>query len=73
MEILVCTRCNQEYDLNYSHKNDEEIVSQSNCGCVKQSHNIKPLDRAFEVLNEKLDFRINSVSKVRKGNSKKQG
>ena len=58
-ESLSCPRCGKEYDILYSFKNDEEIVSQSRCGCVKQSHNIKPLDRAFEVLNEQRNLETN--------------
>lgn len=64
MEILICKKCKKEFDVLYSFKNDEEIVSQTNCGCVKQSHNIKPLDRAFEVLNEKLVSKNQRHSKI---------
>ncbi len=66
MEILICTECNQEYDLNYSFKNDEEIVSQTNCGCVKHSHNIKWLDRAMELLNAKNKSGTRKVSRKSK-------
>ena len=63
MEILICAKCNQEYELNYSCKNDEEIVSQTKCGCVKHSHNIKPLDRAIGVLNEESKPGTRKVSR----------
>lgn len=67
-ETLSCARCGKEYDILYSFKNDEEIVSQTRCGCVKQSHNIKPLDRAFEVLNEELKSSLSKVSRQSKTN-----
>ena len=68
MEILICKSCRQEYEYYYSFHNEQEIVSQTSCGCVKQSHNIKPLDRAMEVLNEELKPITRKVSRQFKTN-----
>lgn len=56
-EIFTCTKCGREYDVNYSKKNECEIVS-GRCNCrlqnrktgLNKSH-IKTLDRAMELLN----------------------
>lgn len=55
-EILICDYCNCEYDVNYSFRNDEEIVSQTNCGCDKKSK-IKSLDNINKQLEELLNER----------------
>lgn len=67
-EIIVCSSCKSEYDINYGgHMLDDDlIVSQTTCKCkkikVNKSH-IKPLDKALLKLKDVLNGKAKSVSK----------
>jgi hypothetical protein len=62
-EIVKCSKCGHEFDLNYGDKwaiNDNSVVSQSDCKCFKKLQKQKPLDVAFKRLeNEGI---IRSIS-----------
>lgn len=65
-EILICSKCGQEYDLQYK---DDEAVSRSSCGCkrsVKLIDGMKPLDYFIkhyeEVLNEQIKSGTRKIS-----------
>lgn len=67
-EILVCPKCNEEFDLQYTR---DEVVSQTNCKCNKTKliDGMKQLDyfiKQYEVLNEKSKSSTRKISKSTK-------
>ena len=81
-EILICPICRTEYELQLSFKDDEEIVSQTRCKCIRKSEKekfdlaIKEPAKKFNikltgVKNEKSNRITNQISKARKSYSQK--
>ena len=73
-ELLTCHRCGEEFEVNYSFKDEYQIVS-GHCKCALQTmkdnlkqSNIKTLDRVIGVLNEELKPSTSKVSRQSKAN-----
>ena len=57
-ELVYCIHCNTEYELLYGYFDD--VVALTKCNCELTNKNrIKPLDRAFQILNEELSIEAN--------------
>ena len=51
-ELITCSSCQSEYELSYSFKNEEEVVSQDRCKCALQKEK-QILKEAFKILNKR--------------------
>jgi uncharacterized protein YbaR (Trm112 family) len=63
-EIMICPVCRTEYDLAYSMRNDEEVVTQSRCKCSRQNEKEK-LDKAINSIAVKYGIKIREVSNAK--------
>jgi len=60
-EIVICPYCFYEYDLYYSLREEEEIVSQTRCLCPRKSDKQK-LDWAINEVAKKFNIKLTGVS-----------
>jgi hypothetical protein len=62
-EIITCILCKAEFDLLYDC---DEVVSTTNCKCIKKKSKIKPLDEAIRKLKKdmKNETHFSSTSKI---------
>ena len=60
-ELLICPNCRTEYELQYSLKDDEEIVSQTQCKCIRKINKEK-FDLAIKELAKKFNIKLNEVT-----------
>ena len=57
-EVVNCIHCNTEYELLYGYFDDVVALIKCNCESINKNR-IKPLDRAFQILNEELSIEAN--------------
>lgn len=60
-ELLICPNCRTEYELQSSFKDDEEIVSQTQCKCIRKINKEK-FDLAIKELAKKFNIKLNEVT-----------
>jgi hypothetical protein len=59
-EIIRCPVCRQEYELISAFNDEEEIVSQTRCGCYKRLTKEK-LDKAIEEVARRFNIKLKEV------------
>lgn len=60
-EILICQNCRTEYELQSSFKDDEEIVSQTRCKCIRKINKEK-FDLAIKEIAKKFNIKLKEVT-----------
>jgi len=63
-EVVNCIHCNTEYELLYGYFDDVVALTKCNCELINKNQ-IKPLDRAFQILNQELSIE-ESLSKTKR-------
>lgn len=60
-EILICPNCRSEYELQSSFTDDEEIVSQTQCKCIRKVNKEK-FDQAIKEVARLLNIKLKEVT-----------
>lgn len=60
-EIFICPNCRTEYEIQSSFRDDEEIVSQTNCKCIKRINKEK-FDLAIKEIAKKFNIKLKEVT-----------
>lgn len=60
-ELLICPNCRTEYELQSSLKDDEEIVSQTNCKCIRKINKEK-FDQAIKEVARLFNIKLKGVT-----------